>query len=73
VFGQRADGGELAGDPFGCLGRRSSRRVAAPGRWEVVDLASLRADPELTVGKDLSLRHCDMLYSATIGDAPGYV
>lgn len=49
------------------------RAVLPPKLLEKIELASLRPAPELTIGKDLSVRHCDILYSATIGGAPGYV
>ncbi len=40
---------------------------------EQIDLSTLKPEPELTVGKDLSVRHCDILYTATIQGEPGYI
>lgn len=49
------------------------RAVLPSNLLRAIDLSTFQPEPELTVGRDLSVRHCDLLYKASIGGAPGYI
>ena len=49
------------------------RAVLPPELLKQIDLDALKLAPEQTIGKDLSVRHCDIVYVTNIAGMKGYI